>query len=145
MRLRRDPETGLNELENSYVKERAKGKSPAEAYRDSNYKYNRYAAQEAYHIEQRDPVQAEIKRLKAAAASREALSREELAAYVLELAMDPDTSKGNKEKFLKLYSNICGYQNNSTNITLSGDIDIKAVREAAIDDLLKECKSSRTE
>lgn len=138
---KRDPETGLSDYEKSYAIERAKGKPPAEAYRDSKYKYKKYAAQEAYHIEKRDPVQAEIKRLKEAAASREALSREELAAYVLELAMDPDTSKGSKEKFLKLYSSICGYFD--TKITLSGSLDVRQERQKTIDDLLQECKSTK--
>lgn len=143
MNVKKDPKTGLNEYEKSYIRERAKGKPPTEAYRDSDYKYSGpYENTEAYSIEHRDRVQAELTRIRKITEERQQLSRDQLAAYILDLLIDPGMSDGIRQKYLKLYGDICGYNNNST-ITLSGDIDIKQARENTINELLEECKSTK--
>lgn len=139
---------GLNEYETSYIKERISGKQPTQAFKDSKYQWNgseKNIRQAAHKIEHRDRVQAEIQRIKEMTAQRQALTREELAAYILEIIMDPETGNTIKQKYLKLYSDICGYNNSSTTIKLQGSLDIKEARQAAIDELLKECKTSQKE
>lgn len=143
MRSRKDPETGLNEFEQSYVAERVKGKDPTQAYKDSKYTYTGSSLkQAAYRTEHRDRVQAEIQRIKRITEERQQLTREELAAYILDLLMDPEMSQGTRQKYLKLYGDICGFNNSST-LVVSGSLDISQARQDAIDSLLQECKSTK--
>lgn len=143
MNVRRDPETGLNKYEESYIKERAAGKDPKAAYLASDYSNTNYPAQKAQEIEKREKVQAAIKALKAQTAARDQLTRDDILTALINIAADDQTGTANKIKALKQISDICGFINNQSTLSISGSMDIKSVRENAINDLLQECKSTK--
>ena len=126
-------EYGLTPKEETFAREKAKGKTNVEAYEAAGYNPNSSRTtkrRNAYAVTQRPKVAERIAQLQKAVEAEEILSIAQIQANLTEIALDDSNSKNVKLKALDQLAKTKGAYSDNVNVTTSGSLSIADKKEA---------------